>query len=76
MEVLQTKIDSDLLLKKNFINYYEESKENINFKTQLAFALLKSIKEDNDQFFSKGKKYYIKCSFLFIKFLVCLKIKK
>ena len=55
MEVLQNRIDDNLLLKKKLINYYEESKENINFKTQIAFALLKSIKEDNEQFFTKSK---------------------
>ena len=56
MEVLQNRIDDNLLLKKKLINYYEESKENINFKTQLVFALLNSIKEDNQQFLSKSKK--------------------
>ena len=55
MEVLQNRIDDNLLLKKKLINYYEESKENINFKTQIAFTLLKSIKEDNEQFFTKSK---------------------
>ena len=58
MEKLQNRIeaDSDSLLKMKLINYYEESKENINFKTQLVFALLNSIKEDNQQFLSKSKK--------------------
>ena len=56
MEVLQNKTDSDLLLKKKFITYYEESKENINFKIQLAFSIIKSIKEENEKFFSKSKK--------------------
>ena len=37
------------------IEYYEESRENINFKSQLIFSLLQSIKEENNQFFSKGK---------------------
>ena len=55
MEVLQNRIDDNLLLKKKLINYYEESKENINFKTQIAFDLLKSLKEDNEQFFTKSK---------------------
>ena len=60
MEKLQNRIeaDSDSLLKWKLINYYEESRENINFKTQLAFALLNSIKEDNQQFLSKSKKMY------------------
>ena len=58
MEKLQNRIeaDSDSLLKMKLINYYEESKENINLKTQLVFALLNSIKEDNQQFLSKSKK--------------------
>ena len=55
MNALENKAESDLLLKKKFITYYEESKENINFKTQLAYSLIKSIKEENDQFFSKSK---------------------
>lgn len=60
MEKLQKRIeaDSDSLLKRKLINYYEESRENINFKTQLVFALLNSIKEDNQQFLSKSKKMY------------------
>jgi hypothetical protein len=60
MEKLQNRIeaDSDSLLKWKLINYYEESRENINFKTQLVFALLNSIKEDNQQFLSKSKKMY------------------
>ena len=60
MESLQNRIDgdSDSLLKKKLINYYEETKENINFKTQLAFALLNSIKEDSQQFFIKSKKIF------------------
>ena len=40
-------------LKNKLIEYYEESKENINFKSKLIFALIQSIKEDNTQFFSK-----------------------
>ena len=57
MEKLQNRIeaDSDSLLKMKLINYYEESKENINFKSQLIFSLVQSIKEDNTQFFSKCK---------------------
>ena len=68
MEKLQNRIeaDSDSLLKMKLINYYEESRENINFKTQLVFALLNSIKEDNQQFLSKSKK----CIFNLQKFLV------
>ena len=60
MEKLQNRIeaDSDSLLKWKLINYYEESRENINFKTQLVFALLNSIKEDNQQFLSKSKIMY------------------
>jgi hypothetical protein len=60
MEKLQNRIeaDSDSLLKWKLINYYEESRENINFKTQLVFAVLHSIKEDNQQFLSKSKKMY------------------
>ena len=34
---------------------YEESKENINLKSQLILSLIQSIKEENNQFFSKGK---------------------
>lgn len=59
MEVLKNRINEDNVLKNNIINYYEESKENINFKTKLIFALIESIKEDNEQLFSKSnKKFY------------------
>jgi len=63
MEALQNRIESGSLL-KNIINYYEESKENINFKSQLILALIESLKDDNEQFFSKSKtisflKYWI-----------------
>ena len=54
MEILQNRIDDNLLLKKKLINNYKESKQNINFKTQIAYALLKSIKEDNEKFYTKS----------------------
>ena len=61
MEALQNRIESDSLL-KNIINYYEESKENINFKSQLILALIESLKDDNEQFFSKSKTIsFLKC---------------
>ena len=61
MEALQNRIESGSLL-KNIINYYEESKENINFKSQLILALIESLKEDNEQFFSKSKTIsFLKC---------------
>lgn len=55
MEELQKRIDFNMIVKNKFIEYYEESKENINFKSQLIFSLVQSIKEDNTQFFSKCK---------------------
>lgn len=48
-----------MVVKNKFIEYYEESKENINFKSQLIYSLVQSIKEDNTQFFSKCKFIYI-----------------
>ena len=42
-------------LKNKLIEYFEESKENINFKAQLILSLIQSIKEENNQFFSKSK---------------------
>lgn len=42
-------------LKNKLLECYEESKENINFKSQLIISLIQSIKEENNQFFSKGK---------------------
>ena len=54
METTQKMINSDpIMIKNKLIEYYEESKENINFKSKLIFALIQSIKEDNTQFFSK-----------------------
>ena len=58
MEELKKRIDFDTTLKNKLIEYYEESKENINFKSQLIFCLIQSIKEDNNQFFSKCKNFY------------------
>lgn len=48
-------------LRNKLIECYEESKENINFKSQLIYSLIQSIKEENNQFFSKSKHklYYI-----------------
>ena len=45
----------DTSFKNKLIEYYEESKENINFKSQLILSLIQSIKEENNQFFSKSK---------------------
>jgi hypothetical protein len=47
---------ADTLFKDKLIEFYEESKENINIKSQLIISLVQSIKEENNQFFSKGKK--------------------
>ena len=55
MEELQKRINFNMILKNKFIEYYEESKENINFKSQLIISFINSIKEDNKQFFSKCK---------------------
>jgi hypothetical protein len=49
----------DSLFKDKIIEFYEESKENINIKSQLIISLVQSIKEENNQFFSKGKKIKI-----------------
>ena len=43
------------LIKNRLIEFYEESKENINFKSQLIISLIQSIKEENNQFFSRSK---------------------
>ena len=42
-------------IKDRLIECYEESKENINFKSQLIVSLIQSIKEENNQLFSKSK---------------------
>ncbi len=42
-------------IKDRLIECYEESKENINFKSQLIVSLIQSIKEENNHFFSKSK---------------------
>lgn len=41
--------------KNKLIEYYEESKENIDSKIQIVFSLIQSIKEENTNFFSKCK---------------------
>ncbi len=45
----------DMSFKDKLVEFYEESKENINFKSQLILSLVQSIKEENNQFFSKSK---------------------
>ena len=43
---------------KNIIKkYFEESKEIINYKTQLISSIIQSMKEENNQLFEKGKRY-------------------
>ena len=51
--------------KNKLIEYYEESKENIDSKIQKVFSLIQSIKEENTNFFSKCKlsKIYSHCFF-------------
>ena len=53
-------------MKTKLIECYEESKENINFKSQLIISLIQSIKEENNQFFSKGKLKIYKKDYIFI----------
>ena len=43
------------IIKNKLMECYEESKENINLKSQLILSLIQSIKEESNQFFSKGK---------------------
>ena len=49
----------ETLFKDKLLEFDEESKENINIKSQLIISLVQSIKEENNQFFSKGKKIKI-----------------
>jgi hypothetical protein len=49
----------ETLFKDKLLEFYAESKENINIKSQLIISLVQSIKEENNQFFSKGKKIKI-----------------
>ena len=53
-------------MKTKLIECYEESKENINFKSQLIISLIQSIKEENNQFFSNGKLKIYKKDYIFI----------
>ena len=53
-------------MKTKLIECYEESKENINFKSQLIISLIQSIKEENNQFISKGKLKIYKKDYIFI----------
>ena len=41
--------------KDKLMEIYKESKENLNFRFQLILSLFQSIKEENNQFFSKSK---------------------
>ena len=58
MEVKKKLNNNDSLqIKNKLLEFYEESKENIDFKSKLIFSLIQSIKEDNTQFFSKSMSY-------------------
>ena len=46
-------------IKDRVLQCFEESKENINFKSQLIISLIQSIKEENNQLFSKSKYKFI-----------------
>jgi hypothetical protein len=55
MEVKKKLNNNDPIeIKNKLLEFYEESKENIDFKSKLIFSLIQSIKEDNTQFFSKS----------------------
>ena len=75
MEVKKKLNNNDpLQIKNKLLEYYEESKENIDFKSKLIFSLIQSIKEDNTQFFSKSMSniiiiYLIFNIFIVLKFL-------
>jgi predicted DNA-binding ribbon-helix-helix protein len=55
----------DMSFKDKLVEFYEESKENINFKSQLILSLVQSIKEENNQFFSKSKQIKL----IYLKYL-------
>ena len=55
----------DISFKDKLVEFYEESKENINFKSQLILSLVQSIKEENNQFFSKSKQIKL----IYLKYL-------
>jgi hypothetical protein len=59
------KMTEESNLKNKLIECYEESKENINFKSQLIISLIQSIKEENNQFFGKSK-YKLSLNFILI----------
>ena len=49
----------DIAFKDKLMEIYEESKENINIKSQLIHSLVQSIKEESNQFLSKSKQNFI-----------------
>ena len=55
----------DISFKDKLVEFYEESKDNINFKSQLILSLVQSIKEENNQFFSKSKQIKL----IYLKYL-------
>ena len=55
----------DMSFKDKLVEFYEESKENINFKSQLILSLVQFIKEENNQFFSKSKQIKL----IYLKYL-------
>ena len=58
MDSLRQSLESDRdSLKSKLLEYYEEIKESINFKSKLITSLIQSINSDNFSLVKKSKKY-------------------
>ena len=58
MDSLRQSLESDRdSLKSKVLEYYEEIKESINFKSKLITSLIQSINSDNFSLVKKSKKY-------------------
>ena len=57
MDSLRQSLESDRdSLKSKLLEYYEEIKESINFKSKLITSLIQSINSDNFSLVKKSKK--------------------
>lgn len=67
---MENQIFENLFLKKKIKQYFEESKENIEFKANQISSLIKSIKDENLILLSKSKQKYINNIYNLTKLLI------
>ncbi len=57
MKIKNNDLIDKVFMKNKILKYFEDSKENLNYKIQLILSLIQSMKEENDSLQEKGKHY-------------------